>query len=158
MPLYLVELLAFYSALKYLTPLASSYLRVYRALRSALLVALFFGLIFLSTGSYYLDQKEEKNNKVTIAAVAVPYFVSLLTLVAIFVYLLPGLYDPENNIEKRVPFLIMLHFLNFFVSAAFITLNEAYLKHSNGILIYGTALFTFVMHLTTFMFEYKTKP
>jgi len=80
------------------------------------------------------------------------------TVVAIFVYLLPGMYDPENGIEKRVPFLIMLHFLSLAITGAFCTLNEAYLKNSNGILLFGTLFFAFIIHLSTFMFEFKVKP
>ena len=78
-----------------------------------------------------------------------PLFTVLLSSFGIFLYLLPGMCDPENNTDRRAPFLILSYFVIIFLFCIMVNINESILSEINGYVLYFPFIILFLVHLVT---------
>ena len=78
-----------------------------------------------------------------------PLYGVLLIFSSVFIYLLPGLCDPENHTEKRIPFLILSYLLMILAFMVLLNINEKILSDIDGYIIFSPLLFALVFHMIT---------
>ena len=66
-----------------------------------------------------------------------PFFVVIFNVAAIFIYLLPGLCDPENDTERRFPFLVLTYIFMFLGELIIVCINERILDTINGYILFS---------------------
>jgi hypothetical protein len=130
-----------YSCIAFFKSLEMSYPEIYNGIRLGLLTTGLFLVIFTSLMAAYLNQSKFKQTNIKLYQVMMPLFVALISSFGIFLFLLPGMYDPENGIEKRVPFLVMLYYISVTVTLVFIAVNSDFLLITPGSLLFGPLLF-----------------
>lgn len=84
-----------------------------------------------------------------------PLYIVIFSTFAIFLYLLPGLSDPEINTTKRLPFLGLNYFIFFILWLNYICLNgiEVFSNGSSGLVVLFPAIFVLSVHLVTVLSE-----
>ena len=84
-----------------------------------------------------------------------PLYVVIFSTFGIFLYLLPGLSDPEINTSKRVPFLAFNYFLFSILWLNFFSFNgiEVFDNGSSGLVVFLPPLFTLSVHLVSLISE-----
>lgn len=82
----------------------------------------------------------------------IPLYIVLLTSFGIFLYLLPGMCDPEIHSSRKLPFLVLFYFVMITNCLIYFTVNVTSHIHENnselsnqGLLFYP-ALFTLGIH------------
>lgn len=78
-----------------------------------------------------------------------PLYGVILIVSSVFIYLLPGFCDPENNTEKRIPFLILSYLLMTLAFMVLLNINEKVLSQINGYLLYAPILGALISHIIT---------
>ncbi len=80
-----------------------------------------------------------------------PLYIVLLTTFGIFLYLLPGMSDPEISTTKRIPFLILNYFIVLIISLGSLNLNglEILENGSSGFIVFFPILQGLTVHLIT---------
>ena len=144
--MFLLKFLTFY-IYSYIRGLEDGHPRFYRYLRMQLFFAFilsYSGVIFVDL---YLDTPVNQRNLLFVKML--PFYGVLLIVSSIFIYLLPGLCDPENHTEKRVPFLILSYLLMLLAFMVIININEKILSSINGYLLYSPVFFTLAFHMIT---------
>ena len=73
-----------------------------------------------------------------------PIYASLVSSFSIFLYLLPGLCDPELNDTKRLPFVTLHHFIFALLIVMFFNFNglELLNQGSNGLVLLFPVFFS----------------
>ncbi|CDW73653.1 UNKNOWN [Stylonychia lemnae] len=91
----------------------------------------------------------------------IPVYIVALSTFSIFMYLLPGLCDPEINRTKRLPFLMMNYFVVSILTIVYFNINGfQIIQKSNGIIMFFPLIFNLVMHLITILtdqLQHKTE-
>ena len=113
---------------------------------SLIMLSAFF---FMLSG--YLDTPLSKRHQLYLRFL--PLFTVLFASFGIFLYLLPGMCDPETNTDKRIPLLILAYFIITFLFCFIINLNESVLPHMNGYIIFFPFILAFSIHLITILTE-----
>ena len=84
-----------------------------------------------------------------------PLYGVILSTFGIFLYMLPGLSDPEINTSKRVPFLAFNYFVFTILWLNFFSFNgiEVFDNGSSGLVVFLPPLFTLSVHLISLISE-----
>ena len=101
---------------------------------------------FLLCGNY-LDTPITQRGRFVF--VMIPLYIVLAILLGTFLYLLPGICDPENGTDKRLPFLVLLHFIAIFGFLILCNINENIMGSLNAWIVVFPLIFAIVFHFIT---------
>lgn len=139
----------------YISPLKDSHKQAYQFLVTLLVIEAILLIVFAELFASYLDQPFRYENK--LALYMIPLELILLSTFVLFVYLLPGLCDPENNVDRRCPFLIMLYYLTAFALVIIVSINESVLTQMNGLLLFFPVFAVLFFHIITILSTISSK-
>lgn len=146
-PFYLFLSLLSLQIYHYISGLREAHPRFFRYLR----LQLFFCYVLSIAGTVfmgmYVDQPPKDRNMLFIKML--PLYGVLLIVASVFIYLLPGLCDPENHTEKRIPFLMLSYLLMILAFMVLLCINEKILSDIDGYIIFLPLLSAFVFHMIT---------
>lgn len=146
-----------YIGIDYFTPLRDGFKSVFNGIRFVLCFSTVMMIVYISLLGEYLEKVQYGQQKYSLPVVIMPFLLALGSMVGLFIYLLPGMYDPENGLDRRIPFLFMLYFLAFASTSIFLSLNETEIPKANGLLIYGIFFFVFCVHLSIILFDLQQR-
>lgn len=91
----------------------------------------------------------------------IPLYVVVISTFSIFLYLLPGLCDPEINQTKRLPFLMLNYFILAILGILYFSINGFnIIQQANGFILFFPLIFNLLMHIITIVtdqYDHKTE-
>ena len=102
------------------------------------------GIVFVAL---YMDMLKKDRSLLFLRML--PFYGVLLIISSVFIYLLPGLCDPENETERRIPFLILSYLLMILAFMVLLNVNEKILDSIDGYILFSPILFALVFHMIT---------
>jgi hypothetical protein len=119
LPLYIVIItLGIKVYQHYLKLKDSPHFNMYKLLTAHLIFAIFCLFLAIHGLTTYLDLKYQ--SLLSLFLRLMPLYLILVSSFCIFLYILPGMLDPEIQADRRVPFTIFLYFITAFVTVAFV--------------------------------------
>ena len=106
----------------YFSPLRKSHKTAFRFFLVLLIVEALLLIVFVTLLATYLDHPEKYKGYLSL--IFIPLLVILLSTFALYLYLLPGMLDPETNMDRRHPFLAMIYYLTAFALIIMLSINE----------------------------------
>lgn len=146
-PFCLLLILISYQLYLYIYDVQESHPRFYKYLRLQLFFCFILFLAGIAFVGMYLDLPPSERDMLFIKML--PLYGVILIISSVFIYLLPGFCDPENNTEKRIPFLILSYLLMTLAFMVLLNINEKILLSINGYLLYAPILCALVSHIIT---------
>jgi hypothetical protein len=104
------------------------------------------GIIFIDI---YLDTPAQFRQNLWIKTL--PFFLVIFNVAAIFIYLLPGLCDPENETERRVPFLVLTYIFMILAELVILCINERIIDTMNGYILYSPLFIALAFQLISIL-------
>lgn len=115
MPWHIFNLVGACSVYLYLRQLEESHPSTFKILVSYLSMVTALLEIFIYFFALHMNQSLlERDHSTTLFLILLPIYAVIILSFGIFLYLLPGMCDPENDTERRVPFLIVSYFIVVF--------------------------------------------
>lgn len=145
-PVYIIALCISIIIYNFYCSLRSSHEKIFLRLRSHLLISVLLLFIFIYEFSFYLERHEESRLKLFLALL--PLYIVFLSVFGLFLYLLPGMCDPELNNSRKMPFLILLYFIICLLGIVFVNVNGmSILYKASGYIIFYPIFFALIVHL-----------
>ena len=133
-PLHFVTLMTVVRAMDYYRQLKDSHRRTYNCLMAHAILSLVMLIVAIQGLASYLDSPMKERHHLFLRLS--PLLVVLLSFFGIFLYLLPGLCDPESQTDRRIPFQAFLYFLSSFMTISIMCVNAQLLPQMNAYLIF----------------------
>ena len=146
LPLYILMATTGFSIHKAYALIISSHTAFYNRLLTHLLSSIICLAIFVFQLCTYLDDYYLASLRLFL--VFLPLYLVLISTFGIFLYLLPGMCDPEINPSTRVPFLILNYMIIALLSILWLNLNGiSVLESSDGFTVFYPLFFGVTIHL-----------
>jgi hypothetical protein len=113
-PWHLIDIVGACSIYMYLSQLEESHPKTFKILISYLALTIALLEIFIYFFALHMNiPSSERTLGSSLFLTLIPVYAVIILSFGVFLYLLPGMCDPENETERRVPFLIVSYFIVF---------------------------------------------
>lgn len=119
-PLYIISLGLMVHILNFYSKIKNTYPSLHQKLTAHLYISTICMMIYLYMMSNYMDY--HMVSKCSLLLRSLPFYVILVSTFGGFLYFMPGFYDPDIQISRKIPKLIITYLLTILVTHVFLNI------------------------------------